>query len=108
MKATREDIKSGQAEVRSIVRAFHEEMDACVGSRRDDRKETMSFQETKEAHLECEERTSVTEESEEKHQEAPKKYAVGKQFKGRKKRHRGRKPAAGRRGEPKELTRGDF
>jgi hypothetical protein len=37
----KEDIKSAQAEVRSIVRAFHEKMDACVASRRNDRQETM-------------------------------------------------------------------
>jgi hypothetical protein len=64
----------------------------------------MSFQEMMEAHLECEKQTSMTMESEEKHQEAPKENAIVKQVKGRKKRHRGRKPAAGRCGEPKELT----
>jgi hypothetical protein len=64
----------------------------------------MSFQETTEAHLECEEQTSVTMESEEKHQVALKEDTIVKPIKGRKKRHRGRKPAAGRRGEPKELT----
>jgi hypothetical protein len=36
----------------------------------------MSFQETTEAHLECEEQTSVTMESEEKQQEAPKEDAA--------------------------------
>jgi hypothetical protein len=41
------------------------------------------------------------------HLVALKEDAVVKPVKGRKKRHRGRKPAAGRRGEPKELTRGD-
>jgi hypothetical protein len=106
-KSMREDIKIGQAEIRSIVGAFQEKLDACVASRRDDQKETMSFQETTEAHLECDEQTPVTMESEEKHQEAPKEDAVVKPVKGRKKRHRGRKPTAGRRGEPKELTRRD-
>jgi hypothetical protein len=48
----REDIKIGQAEIRSIVGAFQEKLDACVASRRNDEKETMSFQETMEAHLE--------------------------------------------------------
>jgi hypothetical protein len=94
-KSMREDIKTGQAEIRFIVGAFQEKMDACVASRRDDQKETMSFQETMEAHLECEEQTSVTMESEEKHQEAPKEDAVVKPVKGQKKRHRGREPAAG-------------
>jgi hypothetical protein len=92
----REDIKSGHAEMRFIVVALQEKMDACVASRRDDQKETMSFQETTEAHLECEE-----------HQVALNEDAVVKPVKGRKKRHRGRKPAAGRREEPKELTRRD-
>jgi hypothetical protein len=40
----------------------------------------------------------------EEHQEVPKEDAVVKPVKGRKKRYRGRKQAAGRRGEPKELT----
>jgi hypothetical protein len=39
------------------------------------------------------------------HQEGPKEGAVVEPFKGRKKQHRGQKLAAGRRGDPKELTR---
>jgi hypothetical protein len=46
-------------------------------------------------------------ESDSNHQEAPKEDVVVKPVKGRKKRHRGRMLAAGRHGEPKELTRGD-
>jgi hypothetical protein len=42
------------------------------------------------------------------HQEAPKEFAIVKPVKGRKKRHKGRKHAVGRRGEPKELTRGIY
>jgi hypothetical protein len=38
------------------------------------------------------------------HQEAPRKEAVVIPVRGRKRRHRGRKQAARRRGEPKELT----
>jgi hypothetical protein len=41
------------------------------------------------------------------HREVPEEDAVVKPVEGRKKRHRGRKLAAGRRGEPKELTGGD-
>jgi hypothetical protein len=41
------------------------------------------------------------------HRVFPKEKAVVKPVKGRKKRHRGRKPAAGRCGEAKELTRSD-
>jgi hypothetical protein len=55
LKDLKEDIKFGQAEVRSIVRAFHEKMDACVANRRDDQEETMSCQETMETSLVCEE-----------------------------------------------------
>jgi hypothetical protein len=40
-------------------------------------------------------------------QEVPKEDAIAKSVERRKKRHRGQKQAAGRRGEPKELTRGD-
>jgi hypothetical protein len=43
----------------------------------------------------------------EEHQEFPKENSVVKPVKGRKKRHRDGKPAAGRRGEPNDLTRGD-
>jgi hypothetical protein len=57
-KAMREDIKSGQAEVRSIVKALHENVDACVASRRDDREVTVSCQEMMEPRLECEEPVS--------------------------------------------------
>jgi hypothetical protein len=41
------------------------------------------------------------------HQEVPEEGAIEKTVQGRKRRHRGRKQAAGRRAEPKELTRGD-
>jgi hypothetical protein len=43
-------------------------------------------------------------ESKGEHREVPKKVAVVEPVKGWKKWHRGRKQAAGRRGEPKELT----
>jgi hypothetical protein len=43
----------------------------------------------------------------EEHPEIPQEEAVVTPIKGRKKRRRARKPAAGRRGEPNELTRGD-
>jgi hypothetical protein len=48
-----------------------------------------------------------TMQSVEKHQEIPKEETVVKLVKRRRRRHRGRDPAAGRRGEPKEPTRGD-
>jgi hypothetical protein len=45
--------------------------------------------------------------SAEEHQEVPREDAAVKPVRGRKRRHRGRKEAAGRHGDPKELTRGD-
>jgi hypothetical protein len=101
LKEMREDIKSGQAEMRSIVGAFQEKMDQCAASRRDDQKETVSFQETTEAHLECEEQTSVTMEFEEEHQVAPKEEAAVMPVGGLRKRRRDRNLAAGPRQEPK-------
>jgi hypothetical protein len=46
-------------------------------------------------------------ESKVEHWEVPKEDAIGKLVKGWKKWHRGQKLAAGRCGEPKELTQGD-
>jgi hypothetical protein len=105
-KATQEE--SGQAEMRSAIGAIGEKMDAWIANMENDLKERTSCRETTETHLKCEEQTSAIMESEEKPQEAPKQDAIVKPVKGRKKRHRGRKPAAGRRGEPKELTRSDY
>jgi hypothetical protein len=56
---------------------------------------------------ECKELNPDEMKSESEHREISKEDAVVKPVKGRKKRHRGQKLAAGRRGEPKELTRGD-
>jgi hypothetical protein len=83
----------------------NEEVAIC--SLRECQKETMACQETTEARLECEKPTPVDMESESEHREVPNENAVVKPVRGRKKRHRGPKQAAGRRGEPKELTRGD-
>jgi hypothetical protein len=71
------------------------------------RKETMAGQETTEARLECEKATSVDMETEAEHREVPTEAAALKSSGRTKKRRRGRHLAAGRRGEPKELTRGD-
>jgi hypothetical protein len=46
----REDIKSGQKEMKSTVNAFQEKMDASTANRKDDRKET-SCKETMKACL---------------------------------------------------------
>jgi hypothetical protein len=69
-------------------------------------KKTMACQEMEE-RLEEGEPTSVDRKPEvAQQQEVPNKDAIMKPVKGRKKRYRGRKQAVGRRGEPKELTRG--
>jgi hypothetical protein len=67
-------------------------MDVSIEKRKNDREMATFFQETTEAHLECEKQTSVDMESEKKHQ-------VMKPVKGKKKRPRVRKPATERRGE---------
>jgi hypothetical protein len=75
-KAIKEDIKSGQEEMRSIVGAFQRKMDACVASRRDDRKETTSCQEMTEANTEKTEPNPGTIQSVEEYHEVPKEEAA--------------------------------
>jgi hypothetical protein len=101
----REEIKSGQAEMRSTANAFQEKMDTWIANMRDDRKETMSCQLTTEACLESKEPNPEDMESEVEHREVPTEEAAVKSSGTMKKRHRGRHLAAGRSGEPKELTR---
>jgi hypothetical protein len=55
----------------------------------------------------CQGTTEACLESESEHREVPNEDAVVKLVRGRKKRHRGRKQAAGQRGELEELNRGD-
>jgi uncharacterized protein (DUF885 family) len=43
-KSMREDIKSGQAEMRSTIGAIEEKMDAWIANRKDDREETTACQ----------------------------------------------------------------
>jgi hypothetical protein len=133
LKDLKEDIKSGQAEMRSKTGAIEEKMESAIYSIRSERDETIQQQvenvvtrvihETQNLQKACTDTTACheateadTEKSEPdpgmmqsvaEHQVTPKEDAVVKPYKGRKKRHRGRKPAAGRRGEPKEMTRGD-
>jgi hypothetical protein len=71
------------------------------------RKETMACQEMEEC-LEEEKPTSVDRKPEVAQQrEVPVEDAVVKPVNGRKRRHRGKRQSAGRREEPKKLTRGD-
>jgi hypothetical protein len=87
LKTLKEKLVARNAE----LDAHHERMMACLG------------------------KTDVTDlkanpeemQSESEHREVPKEYAAVKPVRGRKKRHRGRHLAAGRRGEPKELAQGD-
>jgi hypothetical protein len=51
LKEIREDIKSGQAEMRSIVEAIEEKMDAWIADIKNDGKETMACQDAMEATL---------------------------------------------------------
>jgi hypothetical protein len=53
----REEIKSGQEEMKSTINAFQEKMDASIANRKNDIKET-SCQETTNACLECKEPAS--------------------------------------------------
>jgi hypothetical protein len=67
----------------------------------------MYCQETTEANTEKTEPDRGMMQSIAEHQVVPKEEAIVKPVKGWKKRRRGRKPAVGRRGEPKELTQSD-
>jgi hypothetical protein len=71
---------------------------------RDDRKEIMSCQVTMAACLDSKELSPEDMESEVEHREVPTEEATAKSSGTMKKRHRGRHLAAGRHGEPKELT----
>jgi hypothetical protein len=96
------------------MRAWREEMDAETEAMRDKRmeanmnawrKETMTCKETTEARLECKKPTPKDMEA--MHWEVPKENAAMETGKTPSKRHRDRHLVAGRRGKPKELTRGD-
>jgi hypothetical protein len=81
--------------------------EVAVHSPRASRSETAASQEATEANTEKTEPDPGTMQSVAEHQVAPKEDTVVKPVKGWKKRHRGRKPAARRRGEPIELLRSD-
>jgi hypothetical protein len=81
-------------------------MDAWLTDTNDSRDGGMACQEKMEACLECKEPASDKMESEVEHREVPPKNVIVKPIEGWKKRHRGRKQAAGRREEPEEPNRG--
>jgi hypothetical protein len=74
--------------------------------KQDGRKQTTACQEKTEALLEGEKPNSVEMELDVGHQGVPREDAAIMPVEGRKTRHRGRKQAAGRHVEPKELNRG--
>jgi hypothetical protein len=103
MEASIKKMEPNPGEKETAVERQEFSNEVAVHSRRTCRSETAASQE----NTEKTEQEPGTMQSMEEHQEIPKEKVVMKPVKGRKKRHRGRKPAAGRHGEPKELTRGD-
>jgi hypothetical protein len=97
LKEMREEIKSGQANMRSIVNAW-------IANIKKDKKDTMFCQVKTEACLDSKELNSEDMKSEVEHQEVPMEEAAVKSSGTMKKRHKGRHLVAGRYGEPKELT----
>jgi hypothetical protein len=88
------------------MKAWREEIRSVLLERTNTRKETIACQEM-EAHLEEEEPTSVDRKPEvAQNEEVHVEDAVVKPVKGRKKRQRGKRQAAGRCREPKKVTRG--
>jgi dGTP triphosphohydrolase len=71
----REEIKSGQAEMRTTVSAFGDKMGALIAGMKDGQKKTVACQETMEARLECKEPSSKEMESEVEPREVPKEHA---------------------------------
>jgi hypothetical protein len=96
LKDLKEDIKSSQAEMRYIV-------DARITDIKNVRKKTTTCQEVMGSNPEKTESGRGMMQSVAEHQVVPKEDAIVKPVKGQEKRHSGRKPAAGRHGEPKEL-----
>jgi hypothetical protein len=98
LKEMTEEIKSGQAEMRSIVNAWRADI------RKKDRKETMPCQVTTTACLDSKELNPEDMESEVEYREVHTEEVAVKSSGAMKKRHRGWDLAEGRCGEPKELT----
>jgi DNA polymerase III gamma/tau subunit len=104
-QAETEAIKARSAAMREKMGTSHMEM--VSEFKPEIEEETMASQEMEE-RLEKEEPTSVDRKPEvAQHRKVPVEDAVLKQVNGRKKRQRSKKQAAGRREEPKKLTRGD-
>jgi hypothetical protein len=89
LKEMSEEIKSGEAEIRSIVNAW-------IANMRVDRKETVSCQVTTEACLDSKELNSEDMKSEVEHREVPTEESAVKSLGTMKKQHMGRHLAAGK------------
>jgi hypothetical protein len=100
LKDMREEIKSGQAEMRFIVNVW-------IADMKKDRKETMSCHVTTDACQDSKELNLEDVKFEVEHREVPMEETAVKSSRTMKKRHKGRHLVAGRRGEPNELPRGD-
>jgi hypothetical protein len=113
------EMKAGQAKAEADRNEMLERLEAKLESnqvktdvtlkdgRRDDDglpRTTEACQEMKEACQESKELSPEEMESEVERRKVPMECAVVKPIGGRKKRHRGQRMAAGRRGKPKELT----
>jgi hypothetical protein len=90
----REEIKSGQAEMRSMVNAW-------IADMKKDRKETMSCQVITATCVDCKKLNPVDMKSEVEYREVSTEEAAVKSSRTTKKRNRGRLLDVGRRGEPK-------
>jgi hypothetical protein len=96
----KEEIQSGHVDMRCVVNVW-------IADIKVDRRETVSCQVTTEACLGSKELNPEGVESEVEHREIPTEEVAMKSAGKKKKQHRGRYLAARRRGERKELTRGD-
>jgi hypothetical protein len=108
MEASIKEMKPNSGEKETVVeRQEISNEEVAIHSLRACRSETAASQEATEADTEKTEPARGMMQSVAEHQVAPKEHATVETGKLLKKRHRGRKPTAERRGEPKELTHRD-
>jgi hypothetical protein len=114
-------IRASQEKMEAIIQSIWSERDETIQQRGENvmtrvNHETQSLQKVCQETTACHKTTEMDTKkiqpdprmvhSAAEHQEVPKEDAIVKPVKGRKKRHRGRKLAAGRRGDPNELIQG--
>jgi hypothetical protein len=107
MDANKEDLLAKIDARRENMGTSHKEM--VSEFKPEIEEETVAYQEM-EARQDEQKPTPVNRKPEaaEHQEEVPKEDAIAKPVNGRKRRHRGKKQAAGRREEPKKLNRGDW